>query len=607
MRAKTTILILITTLLTTPVLGQAFSKASTQIPGIMGTRERYEGVLANLVVEVQNGTGRVFVETMPLTEIDTQASARLSKEVACNTLSKNCSQYDFLYVVRSEAPIIGGPSAGASLAGATLAALTNKSINQSVMMTGTINPDGSVGQVGSLFEKAEAAYQGGATKFLVPRGQAEVVGRGGQTLREYASQEWGMSVVEVSDVEDVYEHLTGYQIVREPVSETISTQVYDKLMKNMSEKLVSYTQDHLESLESKLEGTTIPYDRKREIEQGLQDQKEILNTAQTTNALGDHYSAASYGVRASISLVYYENLIDYLSSDSEKVFAKELADNVSDEIEGMDERVTTNTTLQSLYDIELLLVSTDRVREAERIMEESYKYYYNGDYAESVYESSFARVRTLTSQLWYGMIGVQEGNISVEFDPRRLETFAYERYRQAQDAQTYTNTIYGATPTVTEHLTRADEAIKSGKYVFSIFESTQALALSNLVLETSSMSVSQLQSVLADKEQNANEAISSARQKGLLPILAISYKEYAEQFEEDEPETALVYLSYSKQFADISEELLNAAQTGVIVEKPETKVVKKNTTDWSSIITSAGLVLLGFFLGLIFSVRVYKK
>ena len=39
-------------------------------------------------------------------------------------------------------------------------------------MTGTINPDGSIGPVGGIFEKAEAAYTGSAKYFLIPKGQS---------------------------------------------------------------------------------------------------------------------------------------------------------------------------------------------------------------------------------------------------------------------------------------------------------------------------------------------------------------------------------------------------------------------------------------------------
>ncbi|RLI96579.1 MAG: hypothetical protein DRO96_02815, partial [Candidatus Aenigmatarchaeota archaeon] len=51
------------------------------IPAVKETEQGYVGVLATLNVTVKPGRGHVYVDTLPLTKIDTQASARLAKEV----------------------------------------------------------------------------------------------------------------------------------------------------------------------------------------------------------------------------------------------------------------------------------------------------------------------------------------------------------------------------------------------------------------------------------------------------------------------------------------------------------------------------------------------
>ncbi len=38
-------------------------------------------------------------------------------------------------------------------------------------MTGMINPDGSIGPIGGILQKIDAAYSVGATRFLLPKGQ----------------------------------------------------------------------------------------------------------------------------------------------------------------------------------------------------------------------------------------------------------------------------------------------------------------------------------------------------------------------------------------------------------------------------------------------------
>ncbi|MCW1304303.1 MAG: ATP-dependent protease, partial [Candidatus Parvarchaeota archaeon] len=194
----------------------AFS-TNTKIVGVRETEKGMEGVVAYLFVEVKNGSGRVFVDTLPLTQVDTQAGARLAKEVACEILQYNCSSLDFFYVIRSNFTMIGGPSASAAMTVATLAALLNKSLLSDVVITGTINPDSSIGPIGGVLEKARAARDAGATLFLIPEGQAivnvpetktEQIGpiiRTQTTFKQvnvidYAKKELNLDVIEVGDV-----------------------------------------------------------------------------------------------------------------------------------------------------------------------------------------------------------------------------------------------------------------------------------------------------------------------------------------------------------------------------------------------------------------------
>ncbi|MEM2536229.1 MAG: S16 family serine protease [Candidatus Hadarchaeales archaeon] len=74
--------------------------------------------------------------------------------------------------IRVEA--IDGPSAGAAITVALLSVLENRRIREGYVVTGTIEEDGKIGQVGGIFYKALAAAKKGATHFLVPKGQSKV-------------------------------------------------------------------------------------------------------------------------------------------------------------------------------------------------------------------------------------------------------------------------------------------------------------------------------------------------------------------------------------------------------------------------------------------------
>ncbi|MEM5772725.1 MAG: S16 family serine protease [Candidatus Aenigmatarchaeota archaeon] len=138
--------------------------------------EEGKGVMTTLIVEAVPGKGRVLTDINHLLFfIDTQNSIQIAKAVAQNITGIDTSKIDLIYQIETNASAIGGPSAGAALTIATIAALENKTLNQKVGITGTINLDGSIGPVGGIEEKAKAAKEAGIEIFLVPEGQGTQV------------------------------------------------------------------------------------------------------------------------------------------------------------------------------------------------------------------------------------------------------------------------------------------------------------------------------------------------------------------------------------------------------------------------------------------------
>lgn len=190
----------------------------------------YEGLTLKCMVELQPGYGRILVNTEPYIGIDLQASAQTAASVAEKLTGRSLSSTDIIITVKSEEEthVVDGPSAGAAITIAVIAAIKGDKLSEKVFITGTVMPDGSIGKVGGIAEKAEAAAAKGGEVFLVPSSQgALTVYRRVEkyvppftwvtwepiqmSLQEYLSQKgYNVAVYEVSNISEAYKYFTAH-------------------------------------------------------------------------------------------------------------------------------------------------------------------------------------------------------------------------------------------------------------------------------------------------------------------------------------------------------------------------------------------------------------
>lgn len=229
----------------------------------------YVGVSADLYVRVvYPGNGHVYVETLPLSQLDLQASTRIAALVASYIAGVNFNHYDFYASIKANTTIIGGPSASGVTAVAFAAALLRLPLNGSVVMTGMIMPDGSIGPVGGIKYKLDAAYSRGAKLFIVPYGQTvdyiqrvvtERIGpliitrtvREAINLSEYGAR-IGVKVVPVTNVYEALEIFTdGRYSVRIKDSDTgVASRIYSSI-KYVVENWVKKLKDEIADVMNK--------------------------------------------------------------------------------------------------------------------------------------------------------------------------------------------------------------------------------------------------------------------------------------------------------------------------------------------------------------------
>ncbi len=112
--------------------------------------------------------------------------------------------------------IIDGPSAGGLMSVGLLAAILGHSVDPQVAMTGTINPDGSIGPVGGIVHKIKGAADNGITKVLVPEGQRSDRDLVTGEMKDLADlgNSLGVQIHFVPNIYEAYKLITGSDLPR---------------------------------------------------------------------------------------------------------------------------------------------------------------------------------------------------------------------------------------------------------------------------------------------------------------------------------------------------------------------------------------------------------
>ncbi len=141
---------------------------------IAATTSDGEGAVGKVNVDIEAGSGRVLLDANPFVETDTQLSIKTARNIAEESTGVSLHDRNVIYSFSINGDYLGGPSAGSAMTLATIAAVDEeRKMRDDVVVTGTIEEDGSIGRVGGVPEKAFAAGRAGAETFIVPEGQEE--------------------------------------------------------------------------------------------------------------------------------------------------------------------------------------------------------------------------------------------------------------------------------------------------------------------------------------------------------------------------------------------------------------------------------------------------
>jgi uncharacterized protein len=216
----------------------------------------HQGGASHAVLKVEPSTTGMSVGIFETKPGGTGEMWRSAMWVAALTGTLNSMQnpLDFRYSVQTETlkGRVDGPSAGGLFAVAIMAALAGDKLSPKATMTGSINPDGTIGPVGGVAAKLRAAIQMGKTRFCYPIGQRfEQNAASGENVDILQiAADANVETIEVEDLAQAYQCLVGRKLPTEtPVRRmgmALTGDVFDR-MKRKSENWLSRTEETYKS------------------------------------------------------------------------------------------------------------------------------------------------------------------------------------------------------------------------------------------------------------------------------------------------------------------------------------------------------------------------
>lgn len=501
----------------------SYARVHMPLLAVRETELGYEGSIAHLYLDIRPGQGRVFIETLPFTKIDTQISTRFAHDIVCDELQIDCSAFDFFYTIKANSTIVGGPSAGSAVAVLTAVALQELEIDPEMAITGTINSGGVIGPVGSIKEKIDAAAMAGIKKVLIPKGQRFLKEMGFTLdLADYADKK-GIELIEVSELEEAISLFAQKHYKHENITLNVSP-VYTETMSGISELLCSRAMQIM---------ANITDNKSVDFKKGL----DFLKKGRNASKQGFYYSAASFCFGACVRFrTLMLTLEKNLSNIVEKL--KSSVDKFEAEIE--QKNITT------MMDLETYMVVKERIKQARRSIRKLNELYEK----EFVEELAYAIERLFTAKSWARFFS--KGQKKVDFDRAALQNSCLNKLAEAEERRQYAE-LFAIEPlqSIRQLLSDAYKDSEEGSYELCLFRASKAKAEANAIISASGIDPLNIGIFLESKLDLAKKSISKQQKKENFPLLGYAYFEYATLLKEENPALALIYSDYSLELSNL--------------------------------------------------------
>ncbi|MFP3216235.1 MAG: S16 family serine protease [Vulcanisaeta sp.] len=483
------------------------------------------GAVINITITaITPGSGYVYVASSPLPTAESgtfMSSSQIAALVATYLAGQPFNKYDFLINIEPTTLEIGGPSASGYMTVAMWALITNHTLNPDVVMTGMIMPDGSIGPVGGLPAKIQAAAQEGYKVVLIPYGQQEYQTSSGQVIDLISyGKNLGVEVIPVMSIRQAIYYFTGVNLTVPLIpSQELKSAAYINVTKFLWMRIY----DRLVS--SGAINSTDPG--------VLKNVKQAIYYANQ----GMYYTAASLGFQALIN--YYQDELENYTVNQ----LYSLLNQLSTELNYYRNAVSHyNVTTAN---IDLIIGIYDRIDDAQQALTAASQDLTTNDITDAINNLAYAKARIETLGDWLAVLNSVEGGKQIPTGYLENITSMYLVY--AESITEYTLSLSNAIGvpgamqelnSITQEVQEAQNNFQNGLYPLALAQSLDVISSDDAVLHllfTPSIN----NQVGADYLVNITEYVrklaiyntyEAENGCGLFPMLAISYIDFGDYY-----------------------------------------------------------------------------
>ncbi|XGI84528.1 S16 family serine protease [Halorutilales archaeon Cl-col2-1] len=495
--------------------------ATVHVPAV--TKDGDQGGVAEVGVTIHEGTGEVTVKGEGDTEIGEtlRGSAYLAAFVASDMTDIDMSKYDFVYRVEINSEAIDGPSAGAAMAVETVAEIEGWETDDTVI-TGMVNPDGSIGPVGGVDDKLNFSASEGYDRLVVPTGQTRIKGieRGprGSRITETTNltrigNQRNVEVVEVDSVAEGVYAATGKNVTQstENVTDTdtsVRSESFTRRMRGLASNLRNSSHSLLE--ESRERG---------------------INTSQAENEIDTGESYFDNESYYSSTSSFFQSMISMRSAIFERKIEDEGLDAVKQEVRG--EIDTSKEYLESRRETTALTglqASESRITKAEARLE-GVGSLESTEIDVAANRLGFAYERARTARYWVNVTQQPEDEIR---DYPRIKTVAKSHLDRTERVWDYFRVMFDLPQNFRPNsLTTARTNYEKGYYYGSMIDSLSAFGVLSARLQSFDVDPDITREYQTSKREARAEILDAQRQ-GIDSTLPVSLYLFSQNSLDDE-------------------------------------------------------------------------